>query len=41
MKNVRYQPNNPTETRTIIARTQIAKFNSELGIIDLHRIQTT
>ncbi len=36
MKNVRYQPNNPTETRTIPARTQIAKPNSELGISDLH-----
>ena len=37
MKNVRYQPNNPTETRTISARTQIAKQHSELGISDLHR----
>ena len=34
MKNVRYQPGNPTETRTIIARTQIAKPNSELGSND-------
>ena len=34
MKNVRYQPNNPTETRTTIARTQIAKPYSELGIND-------
>ena len=39
MKNVRYQPNNPTETRTIPARTQIVKLYPELGIIDLHRIQ--
>ena len=36
MKNVRYQPNNPTETRTIPARTQIAAQNSELEMIDLH-----
>ena len=41
MKNVRYQPNNPTETRTIPARTQTAKPYSELGINDLHRIQAT
>ena len=41
MKNERYPPNNPTETRTIPARTQTAKYNSELGIIDLHRIQAT
>ena len=41
MKNVRYPPNNPTETRTIPARTQKAKPYSELAIIDLHRIQTT
>ena len=34
MKNVRYQPNNPTETRTIPARTQIAKQYSELGSND-------
>ena len=40
MKNVRHKPNTPTETRTIIARTQIAEQNSELGIIDLHRIHT-
>ena len=39
MKNVRPKPNNPTETRAIPARTQIAAQNSELGIIDLHRIQ--
>ena len=38
MKNVRYQPNNPTETRTIQSRTQIAAQNSELGISDLYRI---
>ena len=37
MKNVRYQPNNPTETRTIPARTQIAAQHSELAINDLHR----
>ena len=41
MKNVRYTPNNPTETRAIPARTQKAKPYSELAIIDLHRIQTT
>ena len=39
MKNERYPPNNPTETRTIPARTQTAKPYSELAIIDLHRIQ--
>ena len=39
MKNERYSPNNPTETRTIPARTQIAAQNSELAISDLHRIQ--
>ena len=38
MKNERNKPNNPTETQAITARTQIAKSNSELGIIDLHRI---
>ena len=38
MKNVRYPPNNPTETRTIPARTQKAKPYSELGISDLYRI---
>ena len=38
MKNVRHQPNNPTETQAISARTQIAKQYSELGSIDLHRI---
>ena len=32
MKNVRYQPNTPTETRTIPARTQKAAQHSELGI---------
>ena len=37
MKNVRYKQGNPTETRTIPARTQKAKPYSELGIIDLHR----
>ena len=36
MKNVRYKPNNPTETRTIQARTQIVAQHSELGISDLH-----
>ena len=39
MKNERYKLGNPTETRTIPARTQKAKQNSELAIIDLHRIQ--
>ena len=34
MKNVRPKHNNPTETRTIIARTQIAAQHSELGISD-------
>ena len=34
MKNERYQPNNPTETRTIPARTQIVNLYSELGIND-------
>ena len=34
MKNERSKPNNPTETRAIPARTQIAKPNSELGIND-------
>ena len=34
MKNERYSPNTPTETRTIPARTQKAKQNSELGIND-------
>ena len=34
MKNERNKPNNPTETRTIPARTQIAKPYSELGIND-------
>ena len=34
MKNVRYQPNNPTETRAIPARTQIAEQNSELASND-------
>ena len=38
MKNVRPKPNNPTETRTIIARTQIAAQHSELAMSDLHRI---
>ena len=36
MKNVRYTPNNPTETRAIPARTQKAKPNSELGMNSLH-----
>ena len=36
MKNERNKPNNPTETRTTIARTQKAEQNSELGISDLH-----
>ena len=36
MKNERYKPNNPTETRTIQSRTQITKPYSELGISDLH-----
>ena len=31
MKNERPKPNNPTETRTIQSRTQIAVQNSELG----------
>ena len=39
MKNERYKPNNPTETRAIQNRTQTAKPYSELAIIDLHRIQ--
>ena len=39
MKNVRYQPNNPTETRTTIARTQTAKPYSELGMNDSTGIQ--
>ena len=34
MKNERYQPNNPTETRTIQSRTQIVKPYSELGSND-------
>ena len=34
MKNKRHQPNNPTETRTIQSRTQIAKLHSELGSND-------
>ena len=34
MKNERHKPNNPTETRTIPARTQIAAQNSELGSND-------
>ena len=41
MKNVRYKPNNPTETRTIQSRTQIAAQHSELGISDLHRNTAT
>ena len=39
MKNVRYQPNNPTETRTTIARTQKAAQHSELAISDSTGIQ--
>ena len=39
MKNKRSKPNNPTETRTIQSRTQIAAQNSELAMIDLHRKQ--
>ena len=39
MKNERYKPNNPTEMRTTIARTQIAVQHSGLAIIDLHRTQ--
>ena len=39
MKNVRYKPNNPTETRTIPARTQIAAPHSELGMNDSTGIQ--
>ena len=34
MKNERYPPNNPTETRAIQSRTQIAAQNSELEMID-------
>ena len=34
MKNERHQPNNPTETRTIQSRTQIAKLHSHLGSND-------
>ena len=34
MKNERYKPNNPTETRTIQSRTQIAKLHSHLGSND-------
>ena len=34
MKNERYKPNNPTETRAIQNRTQIAAQNSELGSND-------
>ena len=34
MKNERYSPNTPTETRTIPARTQIAVQNSELASND-------
>ena len=41
MKNVRYKLGNPTETRTIPARTQIAAQHSELGISDLHRNTAT
>ena len=41
MKNVRYKPNNPTETRTIPARTQKAKPYSELVMNDLHRNKAT
>ena len=40
MKNERYPPNNPTETRAIQARTQKAAQHSELGISDLHRNTT-
>ena len=39
MKNERSKPNNPTEMRTIPARTQTAKPYSELGMNSLHRIQ--
>ena len=38
MKNERHKLGNPTETRTIQSRTQIAKQHSELVISDLHRI---
>ena len=38
MKNERPKLGTPTETQATTARTQIAKSNSELGIIDLHRI---
>ena len=34
MKNERHQPNNPTETRTILSRTQIAKLHSHLASND-------
>ena len=34
MKNERHQPNNPTETRTIQSRTQIAKLHSHLASND-------
>ena len=34
MKNERHKPDNPTETRTIQSRTQIAAQNSELEMID-------
>ena len=36
MKNERYKLGNPTETRAIQSRTQIAAQNSELEMIDLH-----
>ena len=39
MKNERPKPNNPTETRTISARTQTAKPYSELGMNDSTGIQ--
>ena len=38
MKNKHPKLGIPPETRTITARTQIAKLYSELGISDLHRI---
>ena len=41
MKNVRPKPNNPTETRTIPARTQTAKLYSHLASNDLHLIPAT
>ena len=41
MKNVRYKPNIPTETRTMQSRTQITARNIEVAMYDLHRISDT